>query len=412
MLNTKFILENIIYIQNNFKKRNILFNKNYFIYLYHKKNQIEKNLNVLYQKRNIQSTLYIKNSKKIINNYKQFKEKIIHTKKKLKNLINEFDTFISKLSNLTHHTIVHKNDLILKIYKVVKKNENIIPFKKKSYLELLTPNTIDFEIAGKIAGKKFTILKNNIATLHRILCQYMLNIHVIKHKYQEMYVPFILNSLSFKNSGHLPKFSNDLFKIENKNLWLNPTGEVPLINLMGNKILKEEELPLKLVCHTTCFRKEAGNYGSVTSGFIRQHQFEKIELVQFCKNTTSYDNLNLVLKHAESILKKLQIPYRLIQLNAANISFTSSKTIDIEAWFPGLKKYIEVSSCSNTETFQSLNLHSFFKNKKQLVHIINGSGLAVGRTLLAIIENYQNNDGIVKVPKNFKKLTKMTHITL
>ena len=263
---------------------------------------------------------------------------------------------------------------------------------------------LDFATATKITGSRFTLLQGPLARMHRALAQFMLDVHTQQHGYTEVYVPYLVNPDSMRGTGQLPKFEEDLFavqKSENEKLYLIPTAEVPVTNIVRDEIVPLESLPLKFVAHTPCFRSEAGSYGRDTRGMIRQHQFEKVEIVQIAHPEQSYATLEILLGHAEAILQKLELPYRVMALCTGDIGFSSAKTYDIEVWLPAQNTYREISSCSNFEAFQARRMQARFrgeKGKPELVHTLNGSGLAVGRTLVAILENYQNADGSVTVP--------------
>ncbi|MBL1140968.1 MAG: serine--tRNA ligase [Proteobacteria bacterium] len=262
---------------------------------------------------------------------------------------------------------------------------------------------IDFETATKITGSRFVVMQGDIARLHRALIQFMLNTHSTEHGYQEINVPYLVNADSCKGTGQLPKFEEDLFHIKEHGLYLIPTAEVPVTNIVRDEIVNNDDLPKKFICHSPCFRSEAGSYGKDTRGMIRQHQFEKVEMVQLVKPETSYDVLEELTGHAENILKKLELPYRVVTLCGGDLGFSASKTYDIEVWLPGQNKYREISSCSNFEDFQARRMKARWRNpetnKPELLHTLNGSGLAVGRTLVAVMENYQNEDGSITIPE-------------
>ncbi len=263
---------------------------------------------------------------------------------------------------------------------------------------------LDFETAAKITGSRFVVMKNGLARLHRALLQFMLNTHTQPHGYQEIYAPYMVNADSLRGTGQLPKFEEDLFKLSGEqNYYLIPTAEVPVTNIVRDSILEDKELPLKLVCHTPCFRSEAGSYGRDTRGMIRQHQFEKVELVQFVRPQDSMAALESLTADAEKILQLLELPYRTITLCGGDMGFSSAKTYDIEVWLPAQNTYREISSCSNFKDFQARRLQARWRNpetkKPELLHTLNGSGLAVGRTLVAIIENFQNGNGSITVPE-------------
>ena len=264
---------------------------------------------------------------------------------------------------------------------------------------------LDFERATKITGSRFAVMLGGVARLHREIAQYMLDIHTQRHGYTEIYTPYLVNADSLFGTGQLPKFEEDLFSIpisDEQSFYLIPTAEVPVTNLYRGEILTAEQLPTKFVCHTPCFRSEAGSYGRDTRGMIRQHQFDKVELVQFSHPDNSYEQLETLTGHAESILIDLDIPFRTVTLCTGDMGFSSAKTYDIEVWLPGQNAYREISSCSNFEAFQARRMQTRFrvgKGKTEFVHTLNGSGLAVGRTLIAVLENYQRKDGSVEVPQ-------------
>jgi seryl-tRNA synthetase len=263
---------------------------------------------------------------------------------------------------------------------------------------------LDFPTAVKIASSRFALMRGSLARMHRALTQFMLDTHTLEHGYEEVYVPYLVNADSMRGTGQLPKFEEDLFKLSN-GMYLIPTAEVPVTNIVRDEIIPVENLPIKLVAHTPCFRSEAGSYGRDTRGMIRQHQFDKVEMVQFVRPENSYDALEELTGHAEAILQKLDLPYRVMALCSGDIGFSSAKTYDLEVWLPAQNTYREISSCSNFEAFQARRMQARFRDvkdgkalKPELIHTLNGSGLAVGRTLVAILENYQNPDGSVTIP--------------
>ena len=263
---------------------------------------------------------------------------------------------------------------------------------------------LDFETAAKLTGSRFVVMQGRTARLHRALAQFMLDQHTLKNGYTEVNVPFIVNAESLQGTGQLPKFEADLFKLRaDQDYYLIPTAEVPVTNIVRDTILDAAQLPLKLACHTPCFRSEAGSYGRDTKGMIRQHQFEKVELVQIVEPSQSDAALEALTGHAEGILQALELPYRKVALCGGDLGFSASKTYDLEVWLPSQNTYREISSCSSFTDFQARRLQARWRNpatgKPELVHTINGSGLAVGRTLVAVMENYQQEDGSVKIPK-------------
>jgi seryl-tRNA synthetase len=263
---------------------------------------------------------------------------------------------------------------------------------------------LDFAAAVKITGSRFSVMKGSLARLHRALAQFMLDVHTAEHGYTEVYVPYLVNADSLRGTGNLPKFEEDLFQVprpDSDKLYLIPTAEVPVTNLLRDEIVAAEALPLKFVAHTPCFRSEAGSYGRDTRGMIRQHQFDKVELVQMVKPEDSYAALEALTANAETILQKLGLPYRKMALCSGDMGFSSAKTYDLEVWLPAQNTYREISSCSNFEAFQARRMQARFRSgqgKPELLHTLNGSGLAVGRTLVAILENYQRADGGVEIP--------------
>ena len=280
-------------------------------------------------------------------------------------------------------------------------------FEIKDHQELgLLSDGMDFEAASKISKSRFVVFKDSLALLNRALINFMLDVHTKEHSYKEIYVPLIVNSDSLTGTGQLPKFKEDQFKIDDgeQDLYLIPTAEVPVTNYHRNEILELAKLPISYVCHTPCFRSEAGSYGLDTKGIIRQHQFEKVELVSFVEPDKSDEHLEILTSHAQNILKKLNLPFRKVILCSKDIGFSSSLTYDLEVWLPSQDKYREISSCSNFKDFQSRRLKIRIKKDKKniLCHTLNGSGLAIGRTMAAILENYQNEDGTVSIPEALK----------
>jgi seryl-tRNA synthetase len=278
-------------------------------------------------------------------------------------------------------------------------------FQPKDHVDLGAGlKQLDFDAATKIAGARFALMKGPLARLHRALAQFMLDVHTQEHGYTEIYAPYLVNADSMRGTGQLPKFEADLFPVprgDEGKFYLIPTAEVPVTNIVRDEIVPLESLPLKFVCHSPCFRSEAGSYGKDTRGMIRNHQFDKVELVQVVHPKDSYGALEQLTAHAEVILKRLELPYRIVTLCTGDMGFSSAKTYDIEVWLPGQNAYREISSCSNFEAFQSRRMQARYRNEKgkpELVHTLNGSGLAVGRTLIAVMENYQRADGGIDIP--------------
>ncbi|TXI09992.1 MAG: serine--tRNA ligase [Polynucleobacter sp.] len=346
----------------------------------------------------------------------QVNQELQNLTEKLTVLQSQLNDFLMNIPNIPHESVPAgkdetNNQEVLRWGEIPK-----FDFEVKDHVDLATPLGLDFDSAVKVTGSRFAVLHGSIARLHRALAQFMLDNHIAVG-YNEVYVPFIVNADSMRGTGQLPKFEADLFKVPRKvggddqdasveaafeNFYLIPTAEVPVTNLVRDTITPAEQLPKKFVAHTPCFRSEAGSYGRDTRGMIRQHQFEKVELVQVTKPEDSMQALEDLTLQAESILQKLELPYRKVLLCTGDMGFGSVKTYDLEVWLPAQNTYREISSCSNMGDFQARRMQARFKtgqNKPELVHTLNGSGLAVGRTGVAILENYQQADGSVRVPK-------------
>ena len=319
----------------------------------------------------------------------------------------QLDDLVQGIPNLPHESVPAGSD----------ENDNVevrawgtpkqFDFDVKDHVDLGAElGGLDFDVAAKITGSRFSQMRGDLASLHRALTQFMLNTHIYEHGYEEVYVPYIVNRDSLFGTGQLPKFEEDLFKLEDdRGFYLIPTAEVPVTNIYRDAIV--DELPVKMVAHTPCFRSEAGSYGRDTRGMIRQHQFEKVEMVQFVHPSDSWDALEELVGHAEVILQQLDLPYRTVTLCGGDLGFSAAKTYDIEVWLPSQEKYREISSCSNFVDFQARRMKARYRNdqgKPELLHTLNGSGLAVGRTLLAVMENYQQADGSIEIPKVLQPL--------
>jgi len=318
----------------------------------------------------------------------------------------ELDGFLLGVPNLPHESVAPGKDETGNVEVSRWGTPRSFDFPVRDHVDLGEGLAqLDFAAAVKITGSRFVVMKGGLARLHRALVQFMLDVHTREHGYTEVYVPYMVNAESLRGTGQLPKFEEDLFRVPRTDadrLYLIPTAEVPVTNLVRDEIVPLDALPLKFVAHTPCFRSEAGSYGRDTRGMIRQHQFDKVELVQMVKPEESYDALEALTAHAETILQKLELPYRKVLLCTGDMGFSSAKTYDLEVWLPAQNTYREISSCSNFEAFQARRMQARFRNaqgKPELLHTLNGSGLAVGRTLVAILENYQNADGSVTVPE-------------
>ena len=318
-------------------------------------------------------------------------------------LLAEIDEFVLSIPNLIDDDVPDGADETANIELRKEGTPRDFNFEVKDHLEIGRNHEIDMEAGVKITGSRFKVLRNDIAHLQRALINFMIDIHVSEHGYEEVYVPYVVNLDSLYGTGQLPKFEEDLFKLEgNANFYLTSTAEVPVTNLFRDEILDSESLPIKYVCHTPCFRSEAGSYGKDTRGIMRLHQFEKVELVQAVEASDSEEALEELTGHAEAILKKLELPYRVVSLCSGDIGFSAAKTYDIEVWVPSQEAYREISSCSNFRSFQARRMKARWKNKSQnkteLLNTLNGSGLALSRTVLSLLENFQQADGSVSIP--------------
>ncbi|HEX7971221.1 MAG TPA: serine--tRNA ligase [Thiobacillus sp.] len=324
---------------------------------------------------------------------------------RLSELQTELNDFLMGVPNLPHESVAIGQDETANVEVSRWGTPKTFDFAVRDHVDIgESLGQLDFAAAVKITGSRFSVMKGPLARLHRALAQFMLDVHTTEHGYTEVYVPYLVNADSMRGTGQLPKFEEDLFHVPRTDadkLYLIPTAEVPVTNLLRDEIVAAEALPLKFVAHTPCFRSEAGSYGRDTRGMIRQHQFDKVELVQMVKPEDSYAALEALTANAEAILQKLGLPYRKMLLCSGDMGFSSAKTYDLEVWLPAQNTYREISSCSNFEAFQARRMQARFKTgqgKPELLHTLNGSGLAVGRTLVAILENYQRADGGVEIP--------------
>ena len=343
----------------------------------------------------------------VIEEMKQVSSDIKEREKGLARFEEELDELLMVIPNIPHESVAigkdEKDNPVISEWGEIRK----MGFEPLSHWEIGEQlGILDFARAAKLAGARFALYRGLGAKLERALINFMLDIHTKEHGYIEVLPPFMVNSASMTGTGQLPKFKEDLFKIEDWDYYLIPTAEVPVTNIHREEILSEEQLPIYYVAYTPCFRSEAGSYGKDTRGLIRQHQFNKVELVKFAKPEESYDELEKLTRNAEEILRRLDLPYRVVSLCTGDLGFSAAKTYDLEVWLPGQNLYREISSCSNFVDFQARRAGIRFKRKKgsgtELVHTLNGSGLAVGRTLVAILENYQQADGSVAIPDALK----------
>ena len=409
MLDPKILRKDTAKVIQNLKRRGYVFDESLWNELEEKRKNLQgfteeqqSELNDLSKaigigKKNSEDTSDIQNqATKLTTNIKELNSE-------LESLLEEIDNFVLSIPNLIDEDVPDGADETENI-EIRKEGEpRAFAFTVKDHLEIGRNHEIDMEAGVRITGSRFKVLRNDIAHLQRSLINFMIDTHVDEHGYEEVYVPYIVNKDSLLGTGQLPKFEEDLFKINNEsNFYLTSTAEVPVTNLFRDEILESKQLPLKYVCHTPCFRSEAGSYGKDTRGIMRLHQFEKVELVQAVEATDSDDALEELTNHAENILKKLELPYRVVSLCSGDIGFSSSKTYDLEVWVPSQEAYREISSCSNFRDFQARRLKARWKDnngkKTQLINTLNGSGLALSRTVLAILENYQESDGSVTIP--------------
>ena len=344
-----------------------------------------------------------KDTAELLEKVSSIKEQLEKNEEELTKIQKSWYDLVIAIPNIPHKSVPvgtteNDNEVVREWGK--KKDLNFKPIDHDDLGESL--QQIDFDTAVQITSSRFVVLKGQIAQLHRALIQFMMDVHVNEHSYQEVNVPYLVNEDSCVNTGQLPKFKEDLFYIQDQNLYLIPTAEIPVTNIVKDKIIDKNNLPLKFVSHTPCFRSEAGSYGKDTRGMIRQHQFEKVELVQIVEAEQSYNILEELTEHAESILKKLNLPYRVVNLCTRDLGFSAAKTYDIEVWLPSQNQYREISSCSNFESFQTRRMKARCRDENNsnldLLHTLNGSALAIGRTLIAIMENYQTEKGEIDIP--------------
>jgi len=414
MIDPKIIRKNTALISSSLHKRSSDFDLESFIEIDKKVREIQSNVEDMRSKKNlisknIGSTEISENTKEELKTeMKSLNKTLKDSESNMSEMLATHNYLSMTIPNTLHDSVPSgKNEednlKIRKWGKTITSNYSV-----KDHVDLgVQSGNIDFEAASKLSGSRFTVIKDNYAKLHRALIAFMLDYQTNNNGYTEHYVPSLVKSRSLEGTGQLPKFESDLFKINgDQDLYLIPTAEVPLTNLVRERMIDESELPIKMVAHTPCFRSEAGSYGQDTKGMIRQHQFEKVELVQIVKPEKSYDALEEITSHAESILVELELPYRVVLLCSGDTGDTSAKTYDIEVWLPSQNRYREISSCSNCESFQARRIKARWKNdisgKSEYLHTLNGSGLAVGRTFIAILENYQQEDGSIIIPKVLK----------
>ena len=416
MLDSKLLRGNIDFVVEQLKRRNFTFDVAQYNKLEDQRKVIQVQTQDLQNLRNTkskkigQAKASGENIQPLLDEVSELGQKLDEAKSKLQDIQAKIEEVVMAIPNIPHPSVPEgdsedDNIEILKWGKTA-----TLDFDVKDHVELGEMHGMDFAAAAKISGSRFVVITGQLAKLQRALTQFMLDHHIEKNSYTETYAPYLVNADSLTGTGQLPKFEADLFKThlhgeegEAKALYLIPTAEVPVTNIVRESIIKGSELPLKFVAHTPCFRSEAGSYGKDTRGLIRQHQFEKVELVQISKPDNSYEVLEELTSHAEGILQLLELPYRKVNLCTGDLGFASAKTYDLEVWLPGQKAYREISSCSCFEGFQARRMQLRWKNPEtketEFLHTLNGSGLAVGRTLVAVMENYQKADGSIAIPK-------------
>ena len=418
MLESKLLRGNIDFVVEQLKRRNFSFEVDEFNALEEQRKIIQVQTQELQNLRNTksksigQAKASGENIEPLLEEVSELGEKLDDAKAQLHGIQLKISEIVLSIPNIPHPSVPEgdSEDDNDEVFSWPEKGPAKLDFEPKDHVDIGEMHGIDFAAAAKISGSRFVVITGKLAKLQRALTQFMLDHHTEQNGYTETYAPYLVNSDSLMGTGQLPKFEADLFKThlhgeegEARALYLIPTAEVPVTNIVRDSILKESDLPVKFVAHTPCFRSEAGSYGKDTRGLIRQHQFEKVELVQISKPSESYKILEELTSDAEGILQMLELPYRKVVLCTGDLGFSSAKTYDLEVWLPGQNAYREISSCSCFEAFQARRMQLRWKNpetnESEFLHTLNGSGLAVGRTLVAVIENYQNADGSITIPK-------------
>jgi len=410
MIDPQYLRNNLDKVAEALKPRGFVLDKDTFTSLEHERKKLQIETQALQQERNARSKAIGQakangeDVEPILAEIADMGDCLKKSQEALEEVQTKLNAIIMEIPNLPHESVP--------VGKTEDDNEEVrrwgekpeLDFEPKDHVDLGAGlDQMDFEMAAKIASSRFVIMKGLIAQLHRALVQFMLNTHTQDHGYTEVNVPFLVNADSMRGTGQLPKFEEDLFAIPDHGFYLIPTAEVPVTNFARDEILDHNDMPQRFVCHSPCFRSEAGSYGRDTRGMIRQHQFEKVELVQMVRPEDSWQALEALTGHAETILQKLGLHYRVVTLCTGDLGFSAAKTYDIEVWLPSQNTFREISSCSNFEDFQARRMKARWRNpetgKPELLHTLNGSGLAVGRTLLAVMENYQDVDGKIRIPE-------------
>lgn len=413
MLDPHLLRDNLQYVKKQLARRDVTFDTASYQALENRRKTVQIKMQALQNAKNKYSK-HIGQSKAKGENIQPLLDQIQHNSEQLKTAEYEWGQIQQEMTDIM---LTLPNILDESVPDGKDESDNVeisrwgeiaeFSFQPKDHIDLGASKGMDFAVAAKIASARFTVLKGDLARLQRASIQFMLNTHIDEHGYCETYVPFLVNANSLQGTGQLPKFAADLFKVaHNPDFYLIPTAEVPVTNIVRDTIVSTQEMPLKFVCHTPCFRSEAGAYGRDARGMIRQHQFEKVELVQIVSVQDSAKAHEALTNHAENILKKLKLPYRKVLLCSADTGFSAAKTYDLEVWLPSQGCYREISSCSDFKDFQARRMQARWRNpdtgKPELVHTLNGSGLAAGRTLIAIMENYQDAQGKIHVPEVLK----------
>ncbi len=413
MLDLKFVRTHPEVVREALDKRGVDFNLDAFMDLDREYRSLLHRTEDLRSKRNSLSTKIGQakrdgdDATQLLQEMKEINSLLKEAEERLSILRGEMEAYVLAIPNIPHESVpVGKDDtenVVVKRWGDIEEK----PFKPLPHWDLGTKlGILDFERAAKVTGSRFCVYKGLGARLERALINFMLDLHTKEHGYTEVLPPFIVNAESLKGTGQLPKFEEDLFRLNFKDYYLVPTAEVPVTNLHRDEVLDGERLPIYYCAYTPCFRSEAGSYGKDVKGIVRQHQFNKVELVKFVHPETSYEELESLLMDAEEVLQLLNIPYRVVNLCSGDLGFSAAKTYDIEVWLPGQQRFLEISSCSNFEDFQARRLNVKFKSKETkknaFVHTLNGSGLAVGRTVVAIMENFQKEDGTIEVPERLR----------
>jgi seryl-tRNA synthetase len=410
MLDPKLLRQDLQKVAELLKDRGMTLDVSRLNYLEEQRKTLQSELQDLQNERNVnakkvgQAKIKGDNTDSLLQEVKKIGDTLKVTQEKFVNIQAQLDRLLAEIPNVPHSSVPkgksEEDNQVVRTWGEPKKYD----FTPKDHVDLGIKLGMDFTMATKLSGARFVVLHGILARMQRALAQFMLDLHTKEHGYQEISVPYLVNSETLFGTGQLPKMKEDLFVTNSvQGLYLIPTSESPVTNIVRDEVIDVTQLPLKYTCYSPCFRSEAGSYGKDTRGMIRQHQFEKVELVQIVRPENSYEALEELTKQAETVLQRLELPYRVMALCTADLGFAAAKTYDLEVWLPGQNRYREISSCSNTESFQARRMKARFRDpetgKPQFVHTLNGSGLAIGRTLVAILENYQDANGCVHVPK-------------